>query len=226
MSVGVIVLCEPRLRLQVIGRPKLSEATDDQGASLLLVDRQIDETADEIPAPFQFGRSLVALKPDFSKRQGKRIRKLRGTIPVRITAAEPKVLDIPLRSAANKEFATPELSFAFKRLQIEDGSRVDVVLDVQLYAAASAGDRQGKSLATKSAASLLDVASRICFLDERGIQYDGDMTIENVGDKTVRIRLLSGASSNATCPPRVLRLEEVVERDYEVPFEFSDVPIP
>lgn len=105
------VVGEPRLAVQQNGVPRLVEAVDDRGNSLI-------PSGTDNPAHQQFSGyfgmatgpavQMTALlhRPDAA---GKRIKKLRGVIPVSVSSRQPDPLVVPLQNAAGKTFGGDEL---------------------------------------------------------------------------------------------------------------------
>jgi hypothetical protein len=154
---------------------------------------------------------------------GRSIKALRGEIPLRVSSRRPDPLVVPLAGAAGKTFVQRDLRLTIHDLRTGASSRgrqIDIsVREERLDSAPATADP-----ALRDPGSRLDsYQQNIEILDAQ----NRPLTWFQTGLEMESSRLtLSLASPAATAEPHELRYYRLTETMVDVPFTFSDVPMP
>lgn len=217
-SVAVQVLAEPRMIL-IASPPRLLEATDDRGQSLLPAGpgRRFPVLGTigiySIESPIDLGRPRAP---------GETIRTLRGSFSILLASRRPDPLTIPLAGAEGRSFTIDGTTLVIQRLD-PSWRR-----PLELTARPAPGDPAAGPEDTRSAGGerRLDLlAHQIELIDAAG------RTIPTLhggqsGDE-VRLSIRPSVDIGAGVgPPDRIRVYAMTRAPVEVPFEFTNLPMP
>ena len=218
------VMCEPRPinSLEPAGPPRIIEAVDDRGRSLI---PEPDPKAFEYPKRYYdrnwyagFDANLYLKTPDPAARS---IRRLKGAVPLVMWGRREQVLTVPLVQSEGRTFrgsgvslkvlkwTTDELAPSLDLELRNDGpvppeDRRNPLFDTYPGLVVRRSDEQFE---------LLDAAGRRLPFDYRSTEFNPAVT-------RATIRLKPGH------PPERLRFHGLVRVETEVRFEFKDIPLP
>jgi hypothetical protein len=223
-SVQLQVSAEPRLSLSQTGVPQLLEARDDRGNSLLTPSAAspvIFRSAGYLGGTCS---SVLHLRAPLNRPEdpGRTIKILRGVIPLRITARQPDPLVVPLADAAGKSFDKGDIHLSVHEIRSDPRTRqrqIELTVRENRAEGPSGGD---DPLAHDPTARFDPRQQNIEVIDDRGqvlswLQTGSDM-------ESSRLTLtLAGAFGPE---PKELRYYRLVGTTLDVPFTFTDVPMP
>jgi hypothetical protein len=223
-SVQLQVTAEPRLVVTQTGSLQILEARDDQGNSL-----RADSPGTSLltrSAGYLGGArsSVVQVRAPLNRpdNPGRTIKVLRGVVPLRITARQPDPLIVPLAAAAGKSFASGDLHVLVHELRADPNTHQrQIELTVRVA--------RSESLPASDDASVSDLDSRldphqqsIEVIDTRGQVLPWFQTSMDMESSRITLTM----SGRAGVEPRELRYYRLIETDVNVPFSFTDVPMP
>jgi hypothetical protein len=216
---------EPRLSITQNGAPKVIEAVDDLGKSL-----QIPRS----PATLQrssgyFGMnpsSLVRFRVDlaYPETTNRRIKKIKGAMPMIVATRKPDPLKVPLEGAPGKSFRSADVDLAIREVRAaRDGQPAAIELTLKPLGGAvsqTADDVDPMAARLESPQQQLEVLDA----DGQPLSWFPSSSFFN-GEET---RLTLSLLSQGTLPPRpsTIAYHGMTRVATEVPFEFRDVPIP
>ena len=221
LSARLEIAGEPGLILTPAGPLKVLAAVDDRGQALL------PPRADGIPAPPpgpRLGAAPSALRwsvplrrPD---RPGRRIERLSGSAPVAVAARKAEPVSISLDAAAGKPFAVGDAMVVVERVIRGRGADVQVALHVTRAAGPNDPPLPPPGLldAVLDQIEVVDVRGRPC---RRALAAQGPHVW--FGEEPVILRVSPGPSGTA---PAEFRVHGLIEATTDVPFEFTNVPLP
>jgi len=212
-SVRLQVMAEPRMAVKLDRSPRWVEAVDDRDQSLVPTEpagRQGVSFGTLAPSVISFSASLKHLdKP------GKSIRRLRGVVPLTVFSRKPGPLVVSLKDAAGRKAEGQGLALEIREIR------------------ADAGQPWTMKLFARTEDPRDDTAVPTTWLQESQFELiDGDgqplpsqfsFSYVERSMKAVTLRLLS---SGDTRTPAELRCYGLSRSTAEVPFEFTDVPMP
>ncbi len=223
-SVQIQITAEPRLSVSQAGALQILEASDDLGNSLrmanpvaLLPSGNADFLGGACSSVVHVGAPLN--RPEHP---GRTIKILRGSVPLRITARQPDPLVVPLATAAGKAFDSGDLHVLIHEVRLDPNTHQRQI-ELTLREARSGG------LPSADAESVVDVFSRfdphqqnIEIIDTQGNVVPWFQTLTDMESARVTLTLAPPALSE----PKELRYYRLSETAVNVPFSFSDVPMP
>ncbi len=221
------VLAEPRMTIGQNGSIRVLEAVDDRGQSLLPPTATLDALP-EMPVLYDFNAvaslklPILLSRPD---RPGRTVERLRGVIPLSLSARKPEPVTIPLTNAVGRSFLGEDVALVIHALKHEpNGSESSLDLTVRPLTAVEAGPNP---IAGEPEVShgLDFIEQRIEILDSRGkpfILFPLDVTQKG---HEIRLSLMLAPSDGASTPAQ-LRFYGLTRATTEVPFEFRDIPLP
>jgi hypothetical protein len=223
-SAGLVVAAEPRLSLAPRGEPRLLEAVDDQGNSLIPAGRHLQSLnyrgyfgaphgpVMEIHVPLQRPAD-----------PGETIKTLRGIIPVAVSSRRPGPLVVPLENSVGKSFENSDTQLTVHGVRALPDSRQTLV---ELSIKAN-GPESLSSAESDAYRSLFPRASQeqlqIDVLDSNDRLMLWSQSVADAETSRVTLTLTSALRSAA---PKELRYYSVARTDVEIPFEFSGIPMP
>jgi hypothetical protein len=223
-SVQLQVTAEPRLAVSQTGALQILEARDDLGNSLRVdgpgtpvLTRNADYLGGSCTSVVHVGAPLN--RPE---NPGQTIKILRGSVPLRITARQPDPLLVPLATAAGKAFESSDLRVLIHEVRVDPNTH-------QRQIELTVRETRSGGLPTSAEESVLDLGSRfdphqqnIEIIDARGRVVPWVQT--NIDMESSRITLTMAVPAGAE--PKELRYYRLSETAVNVPFSFSDVPMP
>jgi hypothetical protein len=226
------VMVEPRLMLVQSHDLKLEEAVDDKDQSLLLPTSGGQAQRFSAYYGINPGGALqfpVHLK--YPEQPGKTIKKFKGVLPVTVSARKSDPLVIPLESEnLNKEFHNADVQLTLTDLKTGPNvPRATIGVSVKMLARqGDAGQDGDPGMPPFGRAFRMPTGgqSQIEILDEKGNPLQGFTSSPNATrgqteEGKFTITLLPGASG-----PAELRYYSLARATTDVPFEFTNVPMP
>jgi hypothetical protein len=220
----LVVMGEPRLSLAPRGELRLLEAVDDRGNSLVPPDvrRQSLRYAN------YFGRSQSPVIETHAQLKrpadpGPMIRKLRGTIPVTVSARRPNPLNVLLEKSAGKTFQNSDVQLTIHDIRsLPDSLHTLIELSFR-------SDRP-ESISSKDHEEYNSIFQRgqnqqleIEVLDTRDHPMPWFQSSAEAENSHITITLANPAQAST---PKLLRYYTVTRDEVDIPFEFVDVPMP
>jgi hypothetical protein len=222
----LLVVCEPRLSMHHAGAPRLLEAADERGNSLM---PPPNEAAAFLRDAGYFGLSggsvmqvqAIMHRPALP---GETIKKLRGSIPVTVSSRQPDPLIVPLEDSAGKTFGGEDAQITVHRVQNAPNNRRTIELTVnapdERLGPAEGGVPGGfNSFVPRASIQQLPIE----IIDSRGQKVAWSQTGFEVDT--------AGTVLTVTVTPHVAPLKEL--RYYilnrattSIPFEFTNIPMP
>lgn len=221
------VLPEPRVLAIRTGPLAGLEAIDEMGRSLLDPNTTDPETVSGPVNGMTLGgyQSLVRIKLAAPHPEGKRLKLLKGRMPVEIAVC-PKAptLVIGLADAPGKAHKTGDLAITVEEFTAKPGQPTVLKVVARIEGPRRPGNTSSKPLVwTRSSmiAKCLEVA------DPEGRPLAASSSSTSGGDE-LRISYLfaPAGSGRAAATPKSLRIYAPDWVDWDVPFEFRDVPLP
>ncbi len=220
----LLVTAEPRLSLAPRGEIRLIDAADDRGNSLVPTGRR----GQSLNYTGYFGaphgpvmESHAQLKRPIDP--GETIKKLRGTIPVTVSARRANPLLVPLEKSIGKTFQNADVQLTVHSIRTMPDARHTILeLSIRPNRAdpLAGGDQEGYSSIFQRAQNQqlqLDV------LDSRDQLMSWFQTSPDNENPHITITLTSPIQ---TAPPKLLRYYSVTRNDVDIPFEFAGMPMP
>lgn len=221
---------EPRLTLASLDEPRLIEATDDRGQSLLGEIPQAPATPPMHAGFDEMARvSPLTLTLRYPESPGKTIASLRGSFRALVVGRRADPLVIPLADAVGKTFSGDPVSVAIHGVRFGPDGR-QTTIDLSLSQPMGVGAFQPIHNRSDLRASLrpppsargqfefYDAAGRLCHVVDLGGLNMG----YNPGGRTS----LSFQTPDGVGPPTEARYFGATWASVEVPFAFRDVPMP
>jgi hypothetical protein len=221
------VAAEPRLAVQQTAVPRLVEAVDDRGNSLI-------PPRSENPAFQQFSGffgmasgpvmqvQAILHRPEGA---GTRITKLRGVIPVAVSSRQPDPLVIPLQNATGKTFGGDELQITVHSVRVLPSNRQSTI-ELSIITAedhASGPDNANPNGFNPIAPRLNVQQLPIEIIDNHGQAIPWFQS--NYDAENARVVLTLPGPVQAA-PLKELRYFTVNRANASIPFEFADILMP
>jgi hypothetical protein len=225
--VQIEVMSEPRpiTSLEPAGPPRLIEAVDDRGQSLI---PEPDPKAFEYPKRYydrnwyaHFVANLYLKTPDPASRS---IRRLKGAIPLVLWGSRTQVLTVPLDDSEGRTFKGSGVTLKILK-RTTDVPSPSLELELRNHEPAPPEDKRNPLFDTYPGIvvrrsdeqfELLDAGGRRLAFDYRSTEFNPTVT-------RATIRLKPGQPGG---PPERLRFHGLVRVETEVRFEFKDIPLP
>ena len=220
----VLLTAEPRLSLASRGEIRLIEAVDDRGNSLVPTGRR----GQSVNYTSYFGAPHGPVLESHAQMKrpidpGETIKKLRGTIPVTVSARRTNPLVVPLEKSIGKTFQNSDVQLTVHSIRTMPDAR-HTLLEVSIRPnrpdPLAGGDPEGYSSIFQRAQNQqlqLDV------LDSRDQLMSWFQTSPDNENPHIMLTLTSPIQ---TAPPKQLRYYAVTRNDVDIPFEFSGMPMP
>lgn len=242
LTADIDVLAEPRLMVKAEGPAHLLEALDDRGQSLLMPGR--DARLAPMPASIYLlpdppsPRATVPVRLRQADRPGKTLKRLKGYVVVSVSARKPEPLSLslaPIENAAGKSFSVGDYTFIIQGIKVDPATR-STTLDLTVLPLgvvpepfARGGRGRGGRGGLQNDMKSLD-PTRLCepfeVVDAEGnaLKRWVQTGRNNFGGGT-RLTMYLEAGRGETGPAEI-RYDDYVRTTTEVPFEFTDVPMP
>lgn len=223
-SVQLQVTAEPRLALSQAGPLQLLEARDDLGNSLRMALPEMPMMGQATDVLGATCSSVVHIRAPLNRPEapGRTIKVLRGTVPLRVVARHPDPLVVPLATAAGKSFSSGDIHLLINEVRGDPNTH-----QWQLELAVREGRTGG--LPNADPDSLTELSSRseahqqnIEILDSRGHLVTWFQTRTDMESSRMTLTLVAAPGAE----PKELRYYRLTETTIDVPFSFSDVPMP
>ncbi len=222
LYIQLAVASEPRLSVTQNGAVKLSSAVDDRGRSLLLPDGE--NTVHRSSGYFGINpTALVRLRVDlaYADPPGRRIGRIRGSIPVIVATRKPDPIEVPLDGSLGNTHRNREVELTIWHIRpVVGGQSTAIELTLKsLVATRSTDEVDPFPLRPESPEQQLEI------LDSRGevLTWFPASSFFN-GDETRLTVNLSTKGPMAV--PASVRYYGILRSATEIPFEFQDVPMP
>ncbi len=222
LNMSMSVSVEPKMPLYSAGMPTITEAVDDQGQDL-----KPGQTANNVAMRQQYYYGYrgymqnvnVTLNPSA---QGKRLRSLKGTIPVTVIALQrPKIVVNNLTEIKNQTFKAGTTNLVIEEVN-KNGDQVTIKLNI------SETVNRGGNNANVDYSWVNTVMQRIEVQDDKGNKLQSMSTNWGMNNNTVQgsftYRPAGGAANKATVSKLIYY--DWITMSYNVPFSFQDLPLP
>jgi hypothetical protein len=209
----LLVSSEPRLSIAQNGLAKVTVAVDDKGQSLLIpanagTFQHMAGYNGMVPSP------TVRLRVDLARPEaaGKKIRLIRGTIPITVGTRKPDPLEIPIAGAVGQVFRNEEVAITVQPNRIIRGQSVTAMVEL------------GITQIGQSSRSLQ-------FGEGEPLGYRPDTPQQQIEILDAEGNSLawfpSGTFYNGEPPvPALIRYHSLIRATADVPFEFRNLPMP
>lgn len=220
------VLAEPRVSVALNGPPRLVEAADDRGNSLLPVSsggNAFVQASGYSGFDFSNGVALQTTIPlRFPERAGKTIRRLRGVVPLTVTARKDEPLVIPLADAKGRTYHGSDVSLTVHEVR-PDANLGQTLIDLSFQPRGDDPEIMRQLMMIRAGGG---GQSPLEFVDAQGrtsMQWHM-ATQAQMGDSVrLTIRLMP---ATLTGPPTQIRFHELTRVNTEAEFDFQDVAMP
>ncbi len=227
---SLVVVAEPRLMLKAAGGVKILEAIDDRGQSLILPAAPDGERMTRTPYPAAAMETRADLKPE--GRDGGTIRRIRGSIPVRIVELRPGPHTIPLADSQGKSFDGPDATLTVESLQLDPKGPKGMSLRIRIRS--KFDDLEIEPDEPAGPGPTPPGSYPYPFLDRQAVMLDANgRKLMGWGTGTKRLgpkeALLSSnyfLREESPMIPAKLLFYGIIRTTAEIPFEFRDVPLP
>jgi len=223
-SVQFQVTAEPRLTISQTGALQILEARDDQGNSLRMDNPATQVLSRNVDYLAGFCSSVVHVRAPLNRPEnpGRTIKILRGSVPLRLTSRQPDPLVVPLATATGKAFDSSDLHVLVHEVRFDPNTHQRQI-ELTVRATRSGG------LPAADEESAADLGSRfdphqqnIEIIDTGGHVVPWVQTSIDMESSRITLSMAGPASAE----PKELRYYRLSESTVNVPFSFSDVPMP
>jgi len=220
----LVVAAEPRLTLTYHqGSLQLVEAIDDRGNSLIPAANA--RQAPRFAGYFGMMNGPVVQLPALLHRPsgaGETIKKLSGNIPLTVSSRRPDPLVVPLANAAGKTFENADLQLTVHEIRAMPDTRNTLL---ELTVRPSDRDASSSHGEVESSANFFQRPSppplQIEVTDARGQSVQWIQSGADVESSRVTLTLI-----NLMAEPKELRYYTLTRSSANVPFSFTDIPMP
>ncbi len=224
------VLAEPRLMIKYHEDPKILEAIDDQGQSLILPPDPDDERMPSTDIPDSIFQIQINLKP--RSRPGGTIRRLRGVIPVQVAELNLGPIIVPIAGSQGKSFDGPDAVVTVQSLQF-DPSKGPLSIELRVRSKFQDLDVEPDKPAEPGSIppvpdSIPYLDRQIIVLDEKGRRlYQLGNSCRWIGPKEASVSIDdSPFDEGPRIIPAKLLFYGIIRTTAEIPFAFRDIPLP
>lgn len=227
------LMAEPRMTIAQEGLPRLTEAVDEKGRSLLPPEsgNPFHHYSGYNAMPIPGGSSVQLSFPlSMPSAPGANIKRLKGSIPVVVMARKDEPLVVPL-TERNKTFQNGQVTITVHEVK-RDPNQPFTTLEMTVKLA-SRGAQQ--PFQQGFAAELMtfrnhpgNPQNQVEIVDSQGRPYPQWFAFNaQPGNDGTRLTLrLMQLDQNALGPPAEIRFYEMARATTEVSFELTDVPMP
>ncbi len=221
----LLVTAEPGLAIASNGSVRVIEASDDLGRSIVVSDR----TAAPQTSSGDFGLDSspqLRLRVDLARLEepGRRIKRVKGVIPVVVSARKADPLVVPVGGAPGKTYSNGDVTIGVREFRPAAGNR-PAILKFSLRDAVGAGrdsargDGELRPYRPESPQQQLEVVDA----EGRTVPWFPSGSL-HAGDETrLTLTLLPGGTAGV---PASVRYHGIIRGEAEIPFEFRDIPMP
>jgi hypothetical protein len=215
LNLNLTISVEPRLPLYGVGQPNLEEALDDLSQSLKPLPSQAQtQVRQSYYSGYRGYMQSVALSLN-PMANGRRIKSLKGTIPVTLIALQrPKIVVEKLGEVKNQTFKSGLTTLVLEDVT-KNGNQVTLKLNVT--EALPRGVGQDYSW-------LNTVMQRLEVLDDKGVKMQSFSSSWGMNGNSVQGTFTYGGAGGGT-PSRLIYYDWIT-LSHDVPFTFQDLPLP
>ena len=221
LSFTFSVVAEPKLPLLGLGQPRLSEAVDDQGRSLLptpqghIVESQYGFNY------YGYRNMVMQTQVQLAGHGGARsVRLLKGTLPVTLLAEQkPEIVVEDILKVKNKKFEGPDVSLHIESVSEGPGGTYQLAVTV---------NRGGKDNNQYDYTWVNSLQQRLELTDDKGTKFQPHgANWSNSTPTSVQGTFMFGSPGGAGVgKPAKLTYVGWVTLLHRVEFEFRDLPLP
>lgn len=225
LNMNLTVSVEPKMPLYSAGMPNITEAIDDQGQDLKPTTVMSNMASRQ---QYYYGyrgymqNVNVTLNPSA---QGRRLKSLKGTVPVTVIALQrPKIVVNNLSEIKNQTFKAGTTTLIIEEV-IKNGDQVTIKLNLSETA------NRGGNNANVDYSWVNTVMQRIEVQDDKGnklqsISTNWGMNNNNVQGTFTYRPLTAGNNNNNKSTVSRLIYYDWITMSHNVPFVFQDLPLP
>jgi hypothetical protein len=169
-------------------------------------------------------RSVVHVRAPLHRPEnpGQTIKVLRGEIPLKITARQPEPLVVPLSSASGKSFDQGDLHVTVHEVRADPNTRQRQI-ELSIRHSQPEGETSPDDVSGPEAGSRFDSRQqRLEVLDSRGQVLPWYQTSIDMESSRMTLTIPGPPGSE----PKELRYYRVTETTVNIPFTFTDLPMP
>ena len=229
-TIDLQVTAEPRMAISQNGPVKLVEALDEKGNNLIPAtsSETVRQAATYLGGPAVPGltSTQVQVPLRYPDEPGRVIKRLRGTLPVTVSARKDDPLVIDLSAAKGKTFQTEDATLTIHDVRAEmDQPRTSIELSLRPSSpSVAAGGAFGAELMAFRGPNF--PLSQVEILDAQGRVYHQWFPASTRVDADALQMTLTLLHQEGLGPPVQLRFYDMVRAAADVAFEFHDVPMP
>jgi len=218
-----LLAAEPRLSITQNGSPRVIEAVDDRGKSLLIPAEQV--TALHSSGYFGMNPSpLVRFRVDlaYPETAGRRIGRLRGVMPVIAATRKPDPLLVPVPQAIGKTFRSDDVELTVRDIRAatdDQGTTIELTLRSLGGAGAVGSEVDPMAARLESPQQQLEILGA----DGEPLGWFPSGSLFDGEETRLTLSLMSRGEASK---PAIIAYHGMTRLATEVPFEFRDVPIP
>lgn len=220
------VLFEPRLIAIRTGPLAKLEATDDRGRSIL--DPEWNPPKDDSPPPqgynlgsYSYAVDVSLLRPEGADR---RLKLLRGVMPVEVgVVPKEPALSIPLAGSSGKTFSVGDVKLTIEEFLPKPGGATSLKVVAKIEGPRGDPAKWPKGVVW-ARSTALHRQIEVVDANGRAVQTAGGTS--SAGDELKLDFQFSNPQAGAGAAPSQLRVYAPNWVQWEVPFEFSDMPLP
>ncbi len=223
-SVQFQITAEPRMSISQSGAVQILEASDNLGNSLRMLNpgSQIFRTSGELLGGACSSVLHLGAALNRPEHPGRTIKVLRGSVPLRITARHPGPLIVPLAASTGKTAENGDLHLQVHEIRFDPNTHQRQI-DLTIRESRSGG------IPTADEEPVVDLGARfdphqqnIEILDAHGQLVPWFQTTTDLESSRITLSLPGSVRTE----PKELRYYRLSETSINVPFSFSNVPMP
>jgi len=227
-TVQLKVAAEPRLAVTQTGPLRILEAKDDRGSSLC-----IETPGDFMPSDVRMSSSasvggtcgsVVHVRAPLNRPEnpGQTIKVLRGEVPLKVSARQPEPLVVPLLSASGKSFDQGDLHVTVHDVRSDPNNRQRQI-ELSVRQSQPENETSTDDVAGAEAGSRFDTRpQRLDVVDSRGRVLPWFQTSIDMESSRMTLTIAGLVGSEL----KELRYYRLSETTVNVPFTFTDLPMP
>jgi hypothetical protein len=212
------------------GALKITEAVDETGQSLLVPTN--DDAAIRNSGYFGYSSGMTSLQMqahlNYPEKPGKTISRLRGSLPVMVSARKDDALVVNLEGAKGKSFRSEEVTLVVHDIQ-PDPNQQRTTIDISLSPNHPSNDVDGPANRFPGASMIAGMnapQNQMEILDANDRPYPQWFPSSTRIDNDQARMTLMLMPAEGVGPPAKIRYYEMARATTEVPFEFANVPMP
>lgn len=223
------VLAEPRLILMQSHDLKIQEAVDERGQSLLATGSGRQAMFFSGFTGYSAGGLIqMPVHLHLPDQPGKTLKKLRGVLPVTVSARKPDPLVIPLgKESVGKTYRSSDVSITLHQVA-GDANNQRSTIDISVHPLGNTAPDPGPNLGRPDFVGfrVSNLApTQVEVVDAQGKIIQSMPTPTRLQPDEMRISVILMAPPGAAVPTQ-LRYYSLSRATTEVPFEFTDIPMP